>query len=46
VFISAAHAIGLVGQAKRNADVITAPSEIKKTKSKGLLSRILGRLRS
>jgi len=46
VFISAAHAIGLVGQAERNADVITAPSEVKKTKSKGLLSRILGRLRS
>lgn len=48
VFISAAHALGLVGQAERKADEIIAPPEIKKTKPKGrdLLSKILGRLRS
>ena len=46
VFISAAHAIGLVGQAERNADVIIAPPEVRKSKSKGLLSKILGKLRS
>lgn len=46
VFISAAHAIGLVGQAERKADEIIAPPELRKPKSKGLLSKILGRLRS
>jgi len=46
VFISAAHVLGLVGQAKRQADDIVLPSkEIKVAAKKGLLSRILGRLR-
>jgi hypothetical protein len=45
VFISAAKTLGLLGQAKRNADILTAPPEIKPSKSKGILSRILGRLR-
>ena len=48
VFISAAHALGLVNQAERKADEIIAPPEVKKTKPKGsgLLSKILGRLRN
>lgn len=48
VFISAAHALGLVNQAERKADEIIAPPEVKKTKPKGsgLLNKILGRLRN
>jgi hypothetical protein len=46
VFISAAIALGIAGQAERQADQITAPEEIKKVKAKGLLSKILGKLRS
>ncbi len=46
VFISAAHATGLIGQIKRQSDdLIATTSEIKPSKRKGLLSRILGRLR-
>jgi len=45
VFISAAHALGLVGQTKRQADEIIASPEVNRSKSKGLLGRILGRLR-
>ncbi len=45
VFISAANALGLVGQAKRQVDALIAPAEVKSSKAKGLLSRILGRLR-
>lgn len=45
VFISAANILGLVGQAKRQVDQLIAPAEVKLTKTKGLLSRILGRLR-
>ncbi len=46
VFISAAHAIGLIGQAKRQVDELITPTKVvKDSKSKGLLSRILGRLR-
>ena len=49
VFVSAAHALGLIGQAERKADEILAPpappvEPIKE--SKGLLSKILGKLRS
>jgi len=45
VFISAANSLGLVGQAKRQSDVLIAPAKVKASKAKGLLSRILGRLR-
>jgi hypothetical protein len=46
VFISAAYALGLIGQAKREADEIIQPSVIKKTEQQGLLSRIIGKLRA
>ena len=46
VFISAAYALGLVGQARRKSDELIVPPEIKEPKSKGLLSKILSRLRS
>ncbi len=49
VFISAAYALGLVGQAERKSDELFEPPPIKtiaKKESKGLLSRILGKLRS
>lgn len=46
VFISAAYALGLTGQARREADVlVTQPVEIKENKNKGLLSRIMSKLR-
>ena len=45
VFISAAYALGLVGQARRMADELIAPPEVKEPESKGLLSKILGKLR-
>ncbi len=45
VFISAACALGLVGQTRRDVDVLVHPSEIKSTKNQGLLSRILSVLR-
>ena len=48
VFISAACALGLTGQARRESDVLIAqsqPTEIKATKNKSLLSRIMSKLR-
>lgn len=46
VFISAAYTLGLVGQAEREVDQIVAPPEVKATESKGLFSKILGKLRA
>lgn len=46
VFISAAYALGLIGQAKREADEIIQPAVIKKSEQQGLLSRIIGKLRA
>ncbi|MCK4842502.1 MAG: hypothetical protein KAT04_11590 [Methylococcales bacterium] len=46
IFISAAAALDLVGQAERESDEIVAPPSIKKVKSSGLLGRVLGKLRS
>lgn len=45
VFISAANMLGILGQARRQVDELIAPAVVKENKSKGLLSRILGRLR-
>jgi len=48
VFISAAYALGLTGQARRESDALIAqsqPVEIKSNKNKGLLSRIMSKLR-
>lgn len=45
VFISAAYALGIAGQAKRDADVLVHPAEIKPNKKQGLLSRIIQKLR-
>jgi len=45
VFISAANVLGILGQARRQVDELIAPPEVQATKAKGLLSRILGRLR-
>ena len=46
VFISAAYALGLTGQARRETDVsLVPPVEIKENKNKGLLSRIMSKLR-
>lgn len=45
VFISAAYALGLVGQAKRKADALVLPPEIQPNKKQGLLSRIIQKLR-
>ncbi len=48
VFISAAYALGLTGQARRESDALIAAqsSEIKANKNKGFLSRIMSKLRS
>ncbi len=48
VFISAAYALGLVAQAERKSDDVIAPSPVvaKKKESKGLLNKILGKLRT
>jgi hypothetical protein len=46
VFISAAHAIGLANQAKRVADNLVQPPNVKPSKGKGLLGRILSKLRN
>ncbi|MDD5411554.1 MAG: hypothetical protein PHF31_09095 [Methylobacter sp.] len=46
VFISAAYALGLIGQTKREATEIIQPSVIKKSEQQGLLSRIIGKLRA
>ncbi len=45
VFISAACALGLAGQVKREADVLVQSPEIKPNKNQGLLGRILSTLR-
>lgn len=48
VFVSAAYALGLVGQAERKTDELLAPpppAPVKKD-SKGLLNKILGKLRA
>jgi hypothetical protein len=44
-FISAAHALGLVKQAKRQADEIVQPPVIKNNERQGLLTRIISKLR-
>lgn len=45
VFISAAFAIGLVGQARREADALVNAPEIKPSPKQGLLGRIISKLR-
>ncbi len=45
VFISAAHATGIIGQSQRISDELIAPAEIEQPKTKNLLGRILGKLR-
>jgi len=46
VFISAAYALGLTGQARRESDALIAQSsEIKANKNKGFLGRIMSKLR-
>jgi hypothetical protein len=45
VFASAACALDLMGQAKREADSLVQPPEVKATKGQGLLSRIMNKLR-
>jgi hypothetical protein len=45
VFISAACALGLAGQVRREVDMLVQAPEIKPNKNKGLLSRILSTLR-
>lgn len=44
VFISAASALGLAGQVKRDAGVLIQPPEVKPTKNQGVLGRILSTL--
>lgn len=46
VFVSAAFTLGLIGQSRRHADTLLIPQKISIYKSKSLLNRILGRLRS
>jgi len=45
VFISAAHAVGLVGQAQRESDAVIEQSTPKPNERKSLMSRIISRLR-
>jgi len=45
VFASAACALGLMGQAKRDADHLIQPPAVKPSKGQGLLSRIMNKLR-
>ncbi|MCX7097574.1 MAG: hypothetical protein NTV43_06665 [Methylococcales bacterium] len=45
VFISAAFALGMVGQAQKNVDQTLPPPDIQPNKKKGLLSRIIQKLR-
>jgi hypothetical protein len=44
-FISAPHAIGLANQAKRVADSLVHPPDVKPNKTKGLLSKVMSKLR-
>jgi len=46
VFISAAHALGLVGQEQNRPEKAVAPAAVKKPKAQGLLAKILGKLRN
>ncbi|MGR9115067.1 MAG: hypothetical protein ACU85E_04825 [Gammaproteobacteria bacterium] len=46
MFISAASAIGLLGQATRNADSEVTPPELKPAKKQGVLRRIINKLRA
>jgi hypothetical protein len=45
VFVSAAYSLELVDQVKREVDELLQPPEIKPNKQKGLLSRIISKLR-
>lgn len=45
VFASAAYALGLMGQAKREADNLVQQPEVKHSKGQGLLGRIMNKLR-
>ena len=45
IFVSAAHAVGLLGQAKRTADSLLQAQNIMPSKSQGLLGRIMSKLR-
>jgi len=45
IFISAAHAVGLAGQAKRTADNLLQVQDVMPSKSQGLLGRIMSKLR-
>ncbi|HEY8219980.1 MAG TPA: hypothetical protein VIF86_07750 [Methylobacter sp.] len=45
VFISAAHAVGLVGQAQRESDAVIEQSTHKPNERKSLMSRIISKLR-
>jgi hypothetical protein len=45
VFASAAYALGLMGQAKREADNLVQQPEVRSSKGQGLLSRIMNKLR-
>ncbi|MGR9044937.1 MAG: hypothetical protein ACU83N_06565 [Gammaproteobacteria bacterium] len=46
VFVSAASAIGLLGQATRNADIEVAPPALKSFQKPGVLRRIINKLRA
>lgn len=46
IFISAAYALDLVVQAERKADLVVQPAETQPSKRKGLLNRILNKLRT
>lgn len=45
IFVSAAAALGLVGQAIRESDGLEAPSELKPSSQKSILGRIISKLR-
>ncbi len=45
IYFSAIYALGIAGQARRKSDVFIAPAKPKENKKKGLLSRILSKLR-
>ena len=45
VFVSAAYAVGLAGQAKRASDSLVQPPDIRPVKGQGLLGRIMSKLR-
>ncbi|MEQ1529188.1 MAG: hypothetical protein ABL925_07720 [Methylococcales bacterium] len=45
VFASAAHAIGLLGQVRREADELVEAADIKSSPKQGLLGRIISKLR-